>query len=68
MRSAEQRTLFLEPLIEDIGRPKNILADGMRNQKVVTLLKYKLDPILTELKRKFKRNGRCISSFFTHTY
>jgi hypothetical protein len=49
MRSAEQRTLFLEPLIEDVGRPENILADGMRNQKVVTLLKYKLDGVEEEV-------------------
>ena len=84
--SAEQRTLFFEPLIKDVGRPPNMFADGVKrrkrvlevlpvapplepkkpsaaelavleenDQRIVTLLKYRLGPILTELKRKFKR-------------
>ena len=29
------------------------------DQRVITLLKYRLGPILTELKRKFKRFKKC---------
>ncbi|KAK7439387.1 TAT-binding protein-like protein 7, AAA ATPase [Stygiomarasmius scandens] len=81
-----QRGAFFNGLIEDIRRPPNQFADGMKrrkrvleelplapppeprqptvaemaiqvenDQKTITLLKYRLGPILTELKRKFKR-------------
>ena len=82
----EQREAFFKGLLDDVQRPPNRFADGMKrrkrvleklpiappleprkptktelalqdesDQKVVTLLKYRLGPILTELKRKFKR-------------
>lgn len=84
--SANQRETFFGALINDIQRPPNLFADGVKrrkrvlevlpvappleprqptaaelavqeenDQRVITLLKYRLGPILTELKRKFKR-------------
>ncbi|KIK70579.1 hypothetical protein GYMLUDRAFT_148547 [Collybiopsis luxurians FD-317 M1] len=81
-----QRVAFFQPLIEDICRPPNQFADGMKrkkrvlevlpiappleprqpserelalqlenDQKTITILKYRLGPIMGELKRKFKR-------------
>ncbi|THU83079.1 AAA-domain-containing protein [Dendrothele bispora CBS 962.96] len=81
-----QREEFFNGLIEDVRRPPNQFADGMKrkkrvleelplapppeprqptaaevavqeenDQRTVTLLKYRLGPVLTELKRKFKR-------------
>lgn len=84
--TVEHREAFFAPLINDVRRPPNQFADGVKrrkrvlevlpiappleprqptaaelavqeenDQRVITLLKYRLGPILTELKRKFKR-------------
>ncbi|KAF5392492.1 hypothetical protein D9757_002326 [Collybiopsis confluens] len=84
--NTSQRAAFFDALLEDIRRPPNQFADGMKrkkrvlevlpiappleprqpserdlalqlenDQKTITILKYRLGPIMSELKRKFKR-------------
>ncbi|KAF9041907.1 AAA-domain-containing protein [Hymenopellis radicata] len=61
--TGELRAKFFEALIQDIKRPPNQFLDGVKRRKrvlenderIMILLKYRLGPILTELKKKYKR-------------